>query len=79
MAIVAAMETASIMNALKMAAKQKVNSKACTINHFARGLQYCSKESAKMDLKSIDLAGRLKVCKVAVPIYVPKITQSSTN
>jgi hypothetical protein len=32
-----------------------------------------------MDFQSIDLVGRLKVCKVAVPIYWPQITQISTN
>lgn len=51
-AIDATMETASMINALKMAAKQKINTKVSTIHHSDRGLQYCSKEYVNLTAKN---------------------------
>lgn len=42
------METESMINALKMATCNKINSKISTIHHSDRGLQYCSKEYGQM-------------------------------
>ena len=38
------METESMIKALKMADRNKINKQICTIHHSDRGLQYCSKE-----------------------------------
>src|SRR5690349_13595222 len=38
------METESMIEALKMAVKQREDSSVATIHHSDRGLQYCSKE-----------------------------------
>jgi len=51
-AIDVTMETTSMINALKMATKQKINTKANTIHHSDRGLQYCSKEYVKLTAKN---------------------------
>lgn len=50
-AIDATMETTSMINALKMAARQKVNAEAQTIHHSDRGLQYCSREYVNLTAK----------------------------
>ena len=50
-AIDATMETTSMINALKMATRQKVNTKAETIHHSDRGLQYCSREYVNLTVK----------------------------
>lgn len=42
------METESMIPALKMATANRVNTNITTIHHSDRGLQYCSKEYAKM-------------------------------
>lgn len=42
------METESMINALKMAASEKINKEAKTIHHSDRGLQYCSKEYVEL-------------------------------
>ena len=42
------METGSMIEALRMAAKQRINPTAQTIHHSDRGLQYCSKEYASL-------------------------------
>jgi putative transposase len=46
------METASMINALKMATVQKRYSHIPTIHHSDRGLQYCSKEYEFLTLKN---------------------------
>lgn len=51
-AIDATMETTSMINALKMATRQKVNAKAETIHHSDRGLQYCSREYVNLTAKN---------------------------
>jgi putative transposase len=51
-AIDSTMETTSMINALKMATKQKVNSKVSTIHHSDRGLQYCSNEYVALTAKN---------------------------
>lgn len=51
-AIDATMETTSMINALKMAAQQKINTKVSTIHHSDRGLQYCSKEYVNLTAKN---------------------------
>ena len=51
-AIDATMETTSMINALKMATRQKVNTKAQTIHHSDRGLQYCSREYVNLRVKN---------------------------
>ena len=51
-AIDATMETTSMINALKMATRQKVNTKAETIHHSDRGLQYCSREYVNLTVKN---------------------------
>lgn len=51
-AIDATMETTSMVNALKMATAQKINTKAKTIHHSDRGLQYCSKEYVRLTAKN---------------------------
>lgn len=45
------METTSMIKALKMATKQKVNPLIDTIHHSDRGLQYCSKEYGELTSK----------------------------
>jgi putative transposase len=42
------METETMIEALKMAVKQRINHAAKTIHHSDRGLQYCSKEYASL-------------------------------
>lgn len=44
------METENMIEALKMACKQKVNTSIATIHHSDRGLQYCSHEYGEMTL-----------------------------
>lgn len=51
-AIDATMETASMINALKMATAQKTNLKSQTIHHSDRGLQYCSNEYVRLTAKN---------------------------
>lgn len=51
-AIDATMETTSMINALKMAAQQKINTKVSTIHHSDRGLQYCSKDYVNLTAKN---------------------------
>ena len=51
-AIDATMETTSMINALKMATRQKINTKVRTIHHSDRGLQYCSKEYVNLTAKN---------------------------
>lgn len=51
-AIDVTMETTSMINTLKMATRQKINTKANTIHHSDRGLQYCSKEYAILTAKN---------------------------
>jgi putative transposase len=51
-AIDVTMETTSMINALKMATGQKINTKANTIHHSDRGLQYCSKEYVTLTAKN---------------------------
>lgn len=46
------METESMINALKMATGQKVNTSIQTIHHSDRGLQYCSKEYVELTHKN---------------------------
>lgn len=42
------METESMINALKMAASERINGEVKTIHHSDRGLQYCSKEYVEL-------------------------------
>jgi putative transposase len=42
------METESMINALKMAARERINPEVQTIHHSDRGLQYCSKEYVEL-------------------------------
>jgi putative transposase len=51
-AIDTTMETTSMINALKMATAQKINTKAETIHHSDRGLQYCSREYVRLTAKN---------------------------
>jgi putative transposase len=46
------MATESMINALKMATDQKVNTTIQTIHHSDRGLQYCSKEYVELTSKN---------------------------
>ena len=46
------METDSMIEALKMAVRQRADSLVSTIHHSDRGLQYCSKEYALMTAKN---------------------------
>lgn len=46
------MATESMINALKMATDQKVNTPIQTIHHSDRGLQYCSKEYVELTSKN---------------------------
>jgi transposase InsO family protein len=46
------MQTESMIKALEMATKQKVNQEVQTIHHSDRGLQYCSKEYVELTAKN---------------------------
>jgi transposase InsO family protein len=46
------MQTESMIKALEMATKQKVNNEIQTIHHSDRGLQYCSKEYVELTAKN---------------------------
>jgi putative transposase len=46
------METKSMIKALEMATKQKINQEAHTIHHSDRGLQYCSKDYVELTHKN---------------------------
>ena len=46
------MTVRNTVNALKMATAQKINTKAKTIHHSDRGLQYCSKEYVRLTAKN---------------------------
>lgn len=46
------MATESMINALKMATRQKINKNIETIHHSDRGLQYCSKEYVELTGKN---------------------------